>query len=63
MLAQETDGGAQFVDQNRQVSRFELVPIVGLSGGAEVLPLLSLRGILNWQDYGVYGGASVSYRF
>lgn len=55
--------GAQFVDQTLQDSQLEFAPILGLSGGAEILPFLSLRGVLNWQDDGFYGGASVAYRF
>lgn len=56
-------GGAQFVDQHLQDSELEFTPVLGLSAGAELLPLLSLRGALNWQDGGAFGGASIAYRF
>jgi len=56
-------GGVQFIDRNLQDSHLEFHPVIGLSGGAEILPLLSLRGALNWQDGGAFGGASIAYRF
>ena len=55
--------GAQFIDRHLQDSHLEFHPVIGLSGGAEILPLLSLRGALNWQDGGAFGGASIAYRF
>jgi len=62
-LSLSLGASAQFIDQNRQDSLFELSPVIDLTGGAELIPLLSLRGALSWRDQGVFGGASVAYRF
>jgi hypothetical protein len=51
------------MDHNLEPSTFELSPMMSLSGGAEVLPALSLRGELRWQLAGVYGGAAIAYQF